>query len=70
LEKLRAMVADSKPSFDKFYKRVQDQVKIEDLALDFTLPGYDNIELRVGVTIVFSRRRLTSIFSLGVEISS
>ncbi|THH12821.1 hypothetical protein EW146_g7335 [Bondarzewia mesenterica] len=48
LEKLRSMatVAVTSPR-DKLYKVVKDQVNIEDLALDFTIPGYD-VELRAG----------------------
>ncbi|TFY76514.1 hypothetical protein EWM64_g7498, partial [Hericium alpestre] len=46
LEKLRSL-ATVRSSGDKMHKVVKDQVNIEDLEVDFTIPGYD-IELRPG----------------------
>ncbi|KAI0287813.1 hypothetical protein BC826DRAFT_1093244 [Russula brevipes] len=44
LEKLRALTASTKP-LEKLQRLLRDKVDVEDLALDFTIPGYD-IELR------------------------
>ncbi|KAI0060670.1 hypothetical protein BV25DRAFT_1954506 [Artomyces pyxidatus] len=46
LEKLLSLATIGAPR-DKMHKYVKDEVNIEDLALDFTIPGYD-IELRPG----------------------
>ncbi|KAH9004468.1 hypothetical protein EDB86DRAFT_2883363 [Lactarius hatsudake] len=44
LEKLRSLTSSTKP-LDKLQKLLKEKVDVEDLALDFTIPGYD-IELR------------------------
>ncbi|TFY64792.1 hypothetical protein EVG20_g5828 [Dentipellis fragilis] len=46
LEKLRSLAIPNNTG-DKMHKAVKDQVNIEDLEVDFTIPGYD-IELRPG----------------------
>jgi E3 ubiquitin-protein ligase TRIP12 len=44
LEKLRSLTASTRP-FEKLQRLLREKVDVEDLALDFTIPGYD-IELR------------------------